>query len=490
MDRLPVPVAPADHHLVALEEVVVADIVAPPDGGVVPGGVHVVPRSVHLHQVPGVVAPGIAGDGLVGDTCGVQHGLVGLGIARADGGSLQQSPLGLMGDKGHISDVHPVVVVAVGDQIVVEGLDHLVVAHAGGDQLVRHPLGLRQGRIGDIAPVAVGHRGDGDGAAGVVHRQGLGDLPVLLVGVQVCNTVGVFPVQVGDLQGQLFRLGGLQSEGANVDGGLPVQKSGGDGQSGPGLVAQRRRLLLLRLPIAQLLPQAVDHIGAGTVGPGGEGEPGGEAAAPGPGHGGVRPVVPLGLLSGEAAQEGEDLVIGQGAGEIEPAAPHAVGDPFLHRPEHGFVVEGILVGYITKARGGGGGGGRGTGGTPQEGHRLRPGHGPLRGKDAVSSALGNLLLYCPSHRVGVVGIVRYVGKACARRRRGDRQGACQQYQRQQQDKTSFESSHLYQPPSVCPVPISRRVRPGRNSKYNGTHSIRLCTPAGRRICNGRRRRSG
>ena len=222
-----------------------------------------VPLAVHLHQVPGVVAAGVAGDGHVGDTGGIQQDFEGLGVAAAHGGPLQQGPLGLVGDKGHIADVHPVVVVAVGDQVVVEGLDHLVVAHIAGDQLIHHPLGLRQGRVGDVAPVAVGHRGDGDGAAGVVHRQGLGDLSVLLIGVQVGNAVGIFPVQVGDLQGQLFRLGCLQPEGTDINGGLPVQKSGGDGQGGSSLVAQHR-LLLGRLA-SQLLPQAVDHIGAGAV---------------------------------------------------------------------------------------------------------------------------------------------------------------------------------------------------------------------------------
>ena len=109
----------------------------------------------------------------------------------------------------------------------------------------------------------VGHRTDRDGAVGVVHRQSLGNLPVLFVGVQMGDPVGIFTVHIGDLQGQLLRLRGLQAEFTDVDGGLPVQKSGGDGQGGSSLVAQHR--LLLGHLASQLLPQAVDHIGAGAV---------------------------------------------------------------------------------------------------------------------------------------------------------------------------------------------------------------------------------
>ena len=431
VDVLPVPVAPADHHLVTLQKIGVANVVAALGGWVVPGSIHMIPLAVHLHQVPGVIAPGVAGNGLIGNTGGVQHSFVGLGIAGADGGPLQQGSLGLMGDEGHIPGVHPVVVVAVGNQVVVEGLDHLVVAHAAGDQLIHHPLGLLLGLVGDVAPVMVRHRTDGDGAVGVVHRQGLGNLPVLFIGVQMGDTVGIFPVHIRDLQGQLLRLGCFQVESADVDGGLPVQKTGGNGQSGSGFVAQDR---LLQLLVSQLLPQTIDHIGAGAVGLGGKGKPGGESAVPGPGHGGGGPVISLSLLPGKAAQEGEDLVIGQGAGQVEPVAPHAVGDPLLHRPEDSFIVEGVLVGDVAEA-GGGGGGGRGPGSPPQEGHRLRPGYGPLRGKDAVSSALRNLLLHRPSHRVGVVGAVRHILKIGVRR--GDRQGTCRQHQGQHSDQIHY-----------------------------------------------------
>ena len=51
------------HIGVAFQEVVVADVVAPLVDGVVPGGIHVVPRTVDLDEVPGGIAPGcIAGD--------------------------------------------------------------------------------------------------------------------------------------------------------------------------------------------------------------------------------------------------------------------------------------------------------------------------------------------------------------------------------------------------------------------------------------------
>ncbi len=53
---------------------------------------------------------------------------------------------------------------------------------------------------------------------------------------------GLAPFQAGNLLCQLLRLGGLQAKGADVNGGLPVQKAGGDGQGGPLPVVQDRLL--------------------------------------------------------------------------------------------------------------------------------------------------------------------------------------------------------------------------------------------------------
>ena len=455
VDRLPVPVAPADHHLVAFEEVSIADIVAPPGGGVVPGGVHVVPLPVHLHQVPGVVAAGIAGDGHAGDAGGVQHGLVGLGVAGTDGGPIQQGTLGLVGDEGHVADVHPVVVVAVGDQVVVEGLDHVVVAHAGGDELAHHPVGLGQGRVGDVAPVAFRHRGDGDGAGGVVHRQGLGDLPVLLIGVQAGDLVGVGPVQVGDLPGQLFRLRGLQVEGTDVDGGFPVQKAGGDGQGGPLLVGEgglfQLRLGLLRdHAVPQLLPQAVDHVGPGAAGLGGEGQAVGEPLVLGPAHRRGRPVAGGEGVPGGFAQEGEDLVVGQGGVHSEQTVSHAGGDLIFHRPQHGLIVVQGGVGHVGKG-GAGGGGFRGARSPPQEGHRLGAGDGGPGREGGVAGAGGDPLIQGPDHRVGVVVALPYVGEAghraagICRRRLGGEGSRQQKHSQQERENVSGEMFHREAP---------------------------------------------
>ena len=120
---------------------------------------------------------------------------------------------------------------------------------------------------------------------------------------------------------------------------------------------------------AQLLPQAVDHVGAGAVCLGGEAQSLGQAAGLGPVHRSGRPIGPRGARPGSPAQEGKNLIIGQGAGQVEDSASHAAGDTLLGRPEDRIIVVGALIGNVREGRGRGGGGG-GTGRPPQESDRL------------------------------------------------------------------------------------------------------------------------
>ena len=97
--------------------------------GIIPGHVHMIPRAIQLHQVPAVVHAE-AGDHDGVDAQAVQQHLVGLGIAFADGGALDQGAVGIVGilrhRAGHVTSI------IVGDmlgQVIVEHQGLLQLAH-------------------------------------------------------------------------------------------------------------------------------------------------------------------------------------------------------------------------------------------------------------------------------------------------------------------------------------------------------------------------
>ena len=451
----PSGVAVGAHIVVALEEVVVADIAGPVGDGVVPGGVYMVPRPVDLHHVPGVAAIGVAGDILAGDARLLHQKLIGPGVAGADGGALQQRAIRSVGlRRNGVTEIVVVIVDAVEHQIVVEGLGDVIVAHAGGDRLRQD--GVRRLHGGPGCPAV------GGGAADVVDGQAQGLAAQVHGAGDALHLIGVVP---RDVRQRLRQLSGLvQAQiivcqlyvAVAVDEGVHnVRRQSLVADQGQ--LALRGQFLFLLRAAGKLPPQAVGHVPPGAAGLGREGQPLGEAAVRRPGHGLVRPVRAARVPAGLAAHEGHHLVIGQGGVEVEAVAPHAVDQALLHRPEDGVVIIGVPVGDVGEG-GDGGGWLRPALGPPQEGDGLRPGDGIVRGEAPAAGALHDPLVHRPGHRVGIVIGGLHVAEAPEGGQRPRRKQQ-RQHQRQQGGKRS--SFHAQAPLifDLIPAPRADGARP-------------------------------
>ena len=225
-----------------------------------------------------------------------------------------------------------------------EGLGHIIVAHVRRNHLGHDPLRLSSGLLADGLPG--GSCARAGGCDKVDHTDGLGLLTRVLVAADHRDAEWVLPVYVCNLPGGLQKLVGVDVVGSHVNADLPLQEAVyksrlgrlqiGQGGGIPGGVLRYfcgaggpvRLGISLGAP-GHLLPDAVDHVGAGTAGLGGDGESIREPLRPGPAEGGGGPVAAGGILPGGGPEHGQNLVIGQGDLRPEAVGADAAGDPVL-----------------------------------------------------------------------------------------------------------------------------------------------------------------
>ena len=125
------------HVGIALQEVIVAHIAIPVGNRIVPGRIYVVPRAVDLHQIPAMIAT--AGK-FTGNPGRLQHERIGLGIAVTYGGTVNQRTVTGVGGGRQRVGIQAHIILAVEYQIVVQGLDDIVIAHLRSHDLLNDPL--------------------------------------------------------------------------------------------------------------------------------------------------------------------------------------------------------------------------------------------------------------------------------------------------------------------------------------------------------------
>ena len=93
-----------------------------------------------------------------------------------------------------------------------------------------------------------------------------------------------------------------------------------------------RVIAAIMLRLCQLLPEAENHVGAGTGGLSGEGQAVGETVVCRPADGGVGPAATAGFRPSCPGQKCQHLVIGHGATGAEGGSGDAGGNALLCRP--------------------------------------------------------------------------------------------------------------------------------------------------------------